>query len=70
MRAEGGGIGAAVSREREEGLWAMRRPNADCAIPTAGAEAIFSDQVPIHTEDLAGMFLPVLNRVVVGRGVE
>lgn len=70
VRAEGGGIGAAVGGEGEEGLWTMRRPNAYRAIPTAGAEAVFGDEVPINAEDLACMFFPVLNGVVVGRSVE
>lgn len=70
MRAEGGGISAAVGGESEEGLWTMRRPNTHCAIPTAGAEAIFSDEIPVDTEDFSCMFLPVLNREIVGRGVE
>jgi hypothetical protein len=43
MRTEGGRVGAAVGGEGEEGLWAMRRPDSDGAIPTAGAEAVFGD---------------------------
>lgn len=70
MWAEGCGVGTAVGGEGEEGLWAMRRPDSYSAIPTAGAESVFGDEVPVDAEDLPCVFFPVLNGVVIGCAVE
>lgn len=70
MRCEGGGIGATMDGENNEGLRTMRRPDSYGAVPTAGYEAIFRDHVPVDAEDLAIVFLPVLDREVVQVRVE
>lgn len=70
MWTEGCGVCAAVRGKGEERLRAMRRPNSYSAVPTAGAESVFGDEVPIHAEDFPGVFLPVLNRVVICCAVE
>ena len=69
MRAEGGGVGAAVSRKSKEGLLAMRCPDSHSAVPTAGAESIFCYQVPVYTEYFPIMFFPVHNGEIIGRRV-
>lgn len=56
--------------EGEEGLRAMRRPNSYSTVPAAGAESVFGDEVPIYTEDFAGVFFPVLNGIVICCAVE
>lgn len=70
MRREGGRVGATMDGENNEGLRAMRRPDSYSTVPTAGYKAIFRDHVPVHAEDLAIVFLPVLDREVVQVRVE
>ena len=56
--------------EGEEGLRAMRRPDSYRAVPTAGAEAVFGDEVPVDAENLPGVFFPALDGEVIGRAIE
>lgn len=48
----------------------MRRPDANGAVPAAGAEAVFGDEVPIYAEDFAVVLAPVLDWEVVEGAVE
>ena len=41
-----------------------------CAIPGAGAEGIFGDEIPVHGENLPLVFLPRLDRKFIQRYVE
>lgn len=70
MRREGGRVGAAVGGQGDEGVRPVRGPDADGAVPAAGAEGVLCDEVPADAEDLAIMFLPVLDGEVVERAVE
>lgn len=65
MGGESGGVGAAVSREGDEGVRTFRRPDAHGAIPAARAEAVLCNQVPVHAEDFAVVLFPVLHGEVV-----
>lgn len=70
MRREGGGIGTGMGGESDERMRAMRRPDSHGAIPTARQKMVLGYQVPMHAEDLAVMFLPVLDGEVVKIAVE
>lgn len=50
--------------EGEKRMRPMRRPDADGAVPTAGAECVLGYEIPVDTEDLAIMFFPILDREV------
>lgn len=70
MRGEGGGIGAAMRGESEEGMRPVRCPNPHRTIPATRQEAVFGYQVPVDAEDFAIVFFPVLDGEVVQVAVE
>jgi hypothetical protein len=55
---ECGGIGTRVCGQRCYTRACIRVPNLDRAIPTTRQESVFGDEVPVHSEDFARVFLP------------
>ena len=56
---------AAVDGQRCDGLLQLRPPDLDRAVPRAGEEGLFRDEVPVHREDFASVLLPRPDWVVV-----
>lgn len=48
----------------------MRRPDPNSAVPAARAEAVFGNEIPVHTEHLALVLLPLLDGEFIRRAVE
>lgn len=46
-------------------MWSIGSPDAHSTVPAAGAETVFRDKIPVHTEDFAVVFLPILDGEVV-----
>lgn len=51
-------VRAAVGRQREDALRHVWVPHFDRAVPGAREEGFLGGEIPLHREDLAGMFGP------------
>jgi hypothetical protein len=59
-----------MCRKGDERMRTMRGPDAHSPVPTARAETILRDEIPVYAEDFAVVFFPVLNGVVVQVAIE
>ena len=58
VRTETSRIGARVRGQRCDTGVGIGIPDLDCAVPGRREERIFCNQVPVHGEDFARVFLP------------
>ena len=58
MRTKRRGIRAGMRGQRRDASVCIGVPDFDCAVPRRREEGVFCDEVPVDSEDFAGVLLP------------